>query len=81
MCADPVARVPRRNNEAKTLPYWLTFVVSVGTAFVGGEFFGFPWWMRLITVVAVTILLEGANQIVGRSRAKKKRRQGHADSY
>ncbi|WP_343240465.1 hypothetical protein [Streptomyces sp. SID14515] len=57
----------------KGLPYWLTFVVSVGAGFASGEFLGFPWWLRLITVVAATILMQGVNEIVVRSRAKKKR--------
>ncbi|MEU1324338.1 hypothetical protein ACIOHB_03530 [Streptomyces microflavus] len=60
----------------KGLPYWLTFVVSVAAGIAGGELFGFPWWLRLVTVVAVTILMQGVSEIVGRSRAKKKRLEG-----
>ncbi|MFJ6615258.1 hypothetical protein ACIQPT_33845 [Streptomyces sp. NPDC091289] len=61
----------------KGFPSWLTFVVSVAAGFVGGEFFGFPWWLRLITVVAVTILMQGAGEIVGRTRAMRKAREEH----
>lgn len=77
MCADSGVRNPSRNDEVRVLPYWLTFTVSVGAGIAGGELFGFPWWLRLITVVAVTILMQGVNEIMGRARAKKKRLEGH----
>ncbi|MFD6203256.1 hypothetical protein ACWCQF_25310 [Streptomyces rubiginosohelvolus] len=51
----------------------MTLVVSFGTGYVCGEFFGLPWWQRLITVVVVVMALEGANQAVGRARARKRR--------
>ncbi|WP_257134585.1 MULTISPECIES: hypothetical protein [unclassified Streptomyces] len=57
----------------KTLPFVVTLVVSFGTGYVCGEFFGLPWWQRLITVVVVVMALEGANQAVGRARARKRR--------
>lgn len=76
MCADSGVRNASRNDEVKGLPNWLTFVVSVGAGFAGGEFFDFPWWLRLITVVAVTILMQGVNEIVVRFRAKKKCPEG-----
>ncbi|MFF3969938.1 hypothetical protein ACFYZ6_08965 [Streptomyces rubiginosohelvolus] len=60
------------NGEVKTLPFAVGFVVAFGTGYVCGEFFGFPWWQRLITVVVVVMALEGANQAVGRARARKK---------
>ncbi|WP_256095922.1 hypothetical protein [Streptomyces sp. EN23] len=59
-------------GEVKTLPFVVTLVVSVATVFVCGEFFGFPWWLRLITVVVVGLALEAANQAVGRARARRK---------
>lgn len=59
-------------GEVKTLPFAVTLVVSVATVFVCGEFFGFPWWLRLITVVVVGLALEAANQAVGRARARRK---------
>ncbi|CAM5299695.1 hypothetical protein [Streptomyces badius] len=59
-------------GEVKTLPFVVTLVVSVATVFVCGEFFGFPWWLRLITVVGVGLALEAANQAVGRARARKR---------
>ncbi|WNF29370.1 hypothetical protein RI138_22500 [Streptomyces sp. C11-1] len=73
MHADEGVGVPSKNDEVRSLPYWLTLAVSLGVVFIGGQFFGFPWWLRLITVVAVTCLLEGVNQAVGRARAKKGR--------
>ncbi|MFF3031865.1 hypothetical protein ACFVS7_12805 [Streptomyces rubiginosohelvolus] len=48
------------------------FVLSIGTGYVCGEYFGFPWWLRLITVVVIVMALEGANQAVGRARARKR---------
>ncbi|CAM5231904.1 hypothetical protein STANM309S_06224 [Streptomyces tanashiensis] len=59
-------------GKVKTLPFVVTLVVSVATVFVCGEFFGFPWWLRLITVVGVGLALEAANQAVGRARARKR---------
>ncbi|MEV5577682.1 hypothetical protein AB0L39_03865 [Streptomyces parvus] len=60
------------DGEVKTLPFAVGFVVAFGTGHVCGEFFGFPWWQRLITVVVVVMALEGANQAVGRARARRK---------
>ncbi|SBV04076.1 hypothetical protein YW5DRAFT_02416 [Streptomyces sp. Ncost-T6T-1] len=60
------------NSEVKSLPFTVTLIVSVGTVFVCGEFFGFPWWLRLITTMGTMIVLEAANQAVGRARARKR---------
>ncbi|MFI0875852.1 hypothetical protein C6W96_23815 [Streptomyces sp. CS149] len=60
------------NGEVKSLPFMVTLVVSAATAVVCGELFGFPWWLRLITVVAVVVALEGVNQAAGRARARRK---------
>lgn len=76
VCADSGVRNPSRNDETKFLPHWLAFTVLVGAGIAGGELFGFPWWLRLITVVAVAVLLQGVNEIVGRA-CSKKRLEGH----
>ncbi|MGW3213762.1 hypothetical protein ACWDBC_16090 [Streptomyces parvus] len=60
------------NGEVKNLPFAVTLVVSAAIAVVCGELFGFPWWLRLITVVVVVVALEGVNQAVGRARARRK---------
>ncbi|GAB2911925.1 MULTISPECIES: hypothetical protein [unclassified Streptomyces] len=52
----------------------VTLVVSLVTVFVCGEFLGFPWWLRLLTVAAVGLALEAANQAVGRARAGRRAR-------
>ncbi|WP_408994005.1 hypothetical protein [Streptomyces sp. 1268] len=67
------------NGEVKSLPFMVTLVVSAATAVVCGELFGFPWWLRLITVVGAVLALEAANQVVGRARARRRtlRRPDH----
>lgn len=62
------------NGEVKNLPFVVTLVVSLVTVFVCGEFLGFPWWLRLLTVAAVGLALEAANQAVGRARAGRRAR-------
>ncbi|WP_432007773.1 hypothetical protein [Streptomyces parvus] len=60
------------NSEPKSLPFTVTLIVSVGVAFVCAEFLGFPWWLRLIVIVGTTIVMEAANQAVGRARARRR---------
>ncbi|MFJ3938623.1 hypothetical protein [Streptomyces parvus] len=60
------------NGEVKSLPFMVTLVVSAATAVVCGELFGFPWWLRLITVVGAVLALEAVNQAVGRARARRR---------
>ncbi|MFD0424020.1 hypothetical protein [Streptomyces parvus] len=50
----------------------MTLIVSVAVAFVCAEFLGFPWWLRLIVIVGTTIVMEAANQAVGRARARRR---------
>ncbi|MGW1292459.1 hypothetical protein [Streptomyces sp. NPDC002533] len=59
------------NGKEKSLPFAVTIVVSVVTAFVCAELLGFPWWARLLAVVVVTVIMEAVNQAVGRARALK----------
>ncbi|NED03934.1 hypothetical protein G3I55_19955 [Streptomyces sp. SID6648] len=66
------SRSTSANDEVKTLPFAVGLVLSIGTGYVCGEYFGFPWWLRLITVVVIVMALEGANQAVGRARARKR---------
>ncbi|MFD5202418.1 hypothetical protein ACFWM7_20195 [Streptomyces sp. NPDC058375] len=72
MASPSPSRSTSSNGEVETLPFAVGLVISVGTGYVCGEFFGFPWWLRLIAVVVTVMALEGANQAVGRARARKK---------
>ncbi|MFJ6514994.1 hypothetical protein ACIQMO_13455 [Streptomyces sp. NPDC091406] len=67
-----LSRSTSSKGEAKPLPFAVHFVISFATGYVCGEFFGFPWWQRLIAVVVTVMALEGANQAVGRARAGRR---------
>ncbi|WP_407285760.1 hypothetical protein [Streptomyces sp. BP-8] len=61
----PTASGPKR-SEMPNLPFWFTLPVIFLVSFVLGEHYGFPWWLRLLVVVAVGFLLEAVNQGVRR---------------
>ncbi|MFG2289379.1 hypothetical protein ACGFOU_25320 [Streptomyces sp. NPDC048595] len=68
----PTASGPKK-SEMPNLPFWVTLPVIFIVSFVLGEHYGFPWWLRLLAVVAVSLLLEAVNQgvrrVIRRTRA------------
>lgn len=53
-------------NEAKNLPFLPAIGIGLAIAFTCDKVFGFPWWLRLATVIAVALLTEGVNQLARR---------------
>ncbi|MEV0449779.1 hypothetical protein [Streptomyces sp. NPDC050600] len=53
-------------NEAKNLPFLLTIAIGLVVAFMCDKVFGFPWWLRLVALIAVALLTEGVNQVARR---------------
>ncbi|MFE0193547.1 hypothetical protein [Streptomyces sp. NPDC059008] len=61
----PTANGPKK-SEMPTLPTWVTVPVGFVVSFVLGERYGFPWYLRLAVMVAVSLVLEAVNQAVRR---------------
>ncbi|MEV0374325.1 hypothetical protein AB0I10_31750 [Streptomyces sp. NPDC050636] len=61
-----------KKPEIPTLPAWLTIPVGFFVAFILGEHYGFPWWLRSIVVIAVSLIVEAVNQAVRRVASGRK---------
>ncbi|MEV7416522.1 hypothetical protein [Streptomyces sp. NPDC089919] len=55
-----------RPGEAKSLPSLLAIGIGFACGFAGDRLFGFSWWLRVLITVIVSLLVEGANQVVRR---------------
>jgi hypothetical protein len=61
----------KNKPEVPTLPVWITIPLGFALAFFLGEYFDFAWWQRFASVVAVSLLVEGINQLVRRMLSVK----------
>ncbi len=68
----PPTMSDKKKTEFPTLPVWLSVTVGFAVAFALGEYYGFPWWLRLVAVGAVSLVIEAANQIVRRLADNRK---------
>ncbi|MFF4602010.1 hypothetical protein ACFY12_04515 [Streptomyces sp. NPDC001339] len=61
-----------KKSEFPTLPLWLTVIIGFAVAFILGEYYGFPWWLRFLAVGAVSLVMEAVNQAVRRVAHSRK---------